>query len=140
MAAGNIASLMLEHTLTSTRLSKKLDSSLSVHGLSYTEFVIMHRLQASHSGSLSRIALAESVGVTASGVTRLLAPMEKNNIVLKVANPRDARQSLVGLTEVGQELYADASVSFEHACKAAFSLFEDQELVQLMQLLNKIKC
>ncbi len=140
MTVKNIVSLMLEHTLTSTLLSKKLDTSLSAHGLSYTEFVIMHRLQSSPSGSLSRIALAESVGLTASGVTRLLAPMEKNNIVLKVANPRDARQSLVGLTEVGKELYADSAVSFEQACEAAFALFEPEEIEQLMKLLNKIKC
>ncbi len=140
MTVKNIVSLMLEHTLTSTLLSKKLDTSLSAHGLSYTEFVIMHRLQSSPNGSLSRISLAESVGLTASGVTRLLAPMEKNNIVLKVANPRDARQSLVGLTEVGKELYADSAVSFEHACEAAFSLFEPEEIEQLMKLLNKIKC
>ncbi len=140
MTIENIASLMLEHTLTSTLLSKKLDTSLSAHGVSYTEFVIMHHLYNSQNGALSRIALADSVGLTASGITRLLAPMEKNNVILKVANPRDARQSLVGLTEVGKELYSDASVSFEHACKTAFSLFEDEEILQLMKLLNKIKC
>ncbi len=140
MSVQNITSLMLEHTLTSTLLSKKLDVSLSAHGVSYTEFVIMHRLYASQGGSLSRIALAEAVGLTASGVTRILAPMEKNNVVRKVANPRDARQSLVGLTDTGKELYADATVSFEHACNAAFSLFEDEEIEQLAKLLNKIKC
>ncbi len=140
MSVQSITSLMLEHTLTSTLLSKKLDVSLSAHGVSYTEFVIMHRLYASQGGSLSRIALAEAVGLTASGVTRILAPMEKNNVVRKVANPRDARQSLVGLTDTGKELYADATASFEHACNAAFSLFEDEEIEQLAKLLNKIKC
>ncbi|WP_165312959.1 MarR family winged helix-turn-helix transcriptional regulator [Vibrio ziniensis] len=136
----NLTSLMLEHTLVSTLLTKKIDTSLSAHGVSYTEFVIIHRLNTSTGGSLSRIALADSVGLTASGITRLLAPMEKNNIVLKVANPRDARQSLVGLTPVGEQLYKDASVSFEHCCEAAFSLFEGDEIELLRKLVNKIKC
>jgi DNA-binding MarR family transcriptional regulator len=116
-----------------------MDGSLSVHGLSFTEFVIMHKLKGAPGGVMSRIALAESVGVTASGVTRLLAPMDKNNIVEKTANPRDARQSLVGLTITGVELYNNALVSFEYSCNQAFSLFEPEELAQLMKLLNKIK-
>mgnify|MGYP002641111784 CR=1 FL=1 len=133
-------SLMLDQAFTSTLLNKKMDSSLSVHGLSLTEFIIMHRLHKSQGGSMSRIALADSIGLTASGVTRLLAPMTKNNIVLKTANPRDARQSMVALTETGKELYRDALISFEHTCSSAFSLLEESEIDQLLALLNKIKC
>ena len=73
--------LMLEQVYASTLLSKKVDASLSVHGLSFSEFIIMHKLHQSKGGSLSRIALADSIGLTASGVTRLLSPMIKNNIV-----------------------------------------------------------
>ena len=136
----NLTSLMLEQTYISTLLNKRMDASFSVHGLSYTEFVIMHKLNNSKLGSLSRIALADSVGLTASGVTRLLAPMTKNNIVHKIKNPRDARQSLVGLTIVGKELYTNALVSFEHSCNSVFSLLNENEIDQLLELLNKIKC
>ena len=133
-------SLMLEQVYTSTLLSKKVDSSLSVHGLSFTEFIIMHKLHKSQGGAMSRIALADSIGLTASGVTRLLAPMTKNNVVLKTSNPRDARQSMVALTETGKELHTDALVSFEHTCSSVFSLFDETEIDQLLALLNKIKC
>jgi DNA-binding MarR family transcriptional regulator len=131
---------MLEQTYISTLLNKKVDSSLSVHGLSFTEFILMHKLQNSPSGSLSRITLADSIGLTGSGVTRLLAPMTKNNIVLKIVNSRDARQSLVGLTTAGKELYINALNSFEHSCSTIFSLLDKSEVVQLLKLLNKIKC
>jgi DNA-binding MarR family transcriptional regulator len=131
---------MLGQTHASTLLNKKMDSSLSAHGLSFTEFVIMHKLHASQLGAMSRIALADAIGLTASGVTRLLAPMTKNNIVGKTVNLRDARQSMVTLTDAGKELYGDSLVSFEHTCGSAFSLLDESEVEQLLTLLNKIKC
>lgn len=66
--------------------------------------------------------------------------MTKNNITLKIVNPKDARQSLVGLTSAGKELYVNALNSFEHSCESAFSLLKEQEITQLLNLLNKIKC
>ncbi len=140
MSTVNLISLMLEQTYICTLLNKKADSCLSVHGLSFTEFIIMHKLQNSPSGSLSRITLADSIGLTGSGVTRLLAPMTKNNIVQKFVNARDARQSLVGLTSAGKELYINALSSLEHSCSSVFSLLEESEIEQLLGLLNKIKC
>lgn len=131
---------MLEQTYMSTLLSKKVDSGLSVHGVSFTEFVIMQQLCSAKSGAMSRIALADAIGLSASGVTRLLAPMTKNNIVLKTANPRDARQSMVALTETGKELHEDALLTFKHTCDNAFSLLEESEIEQLLTLLNKVKC
>jgi DNA-binding MarR family transcriptional regulator len=131
---------MLEQAHVSILLNKRMDTCLSVHGLSFTEFVIIHKLYSAKGGSLSRIGLADSVGLTASGVTRLLAPMTKNNITLKIVNPKDARQSLVGLTSAGSELYKNALSSFEHSCDAAFSLLDEDEILQLLKLLNKIKC
>jgi DNA-binding MarR family transcriptional regulator len=140
MSQINLTSLMLEQTYISTLLNKKVDASLSVHGLSYTDFIIMHKLNNAPGGSLSRINLADSIGLTGSGVTRLLAPMTKNNIVTKIINSRDARQSLVGLTMTGKELYTDALNSFEHSCSSIFSLLEESEVDKLLELLNKIKC
>lgn len=140
MSTNKHISLMLDQALTSTLLSKKMDSSLSVHGLSFTEFIILHNLQKSQGGAMSRITLADSTGLTASGVTRLLAPMTRNNIVLKTVNPRDARQSMVALTETGKELYINALISFGHTCNSVFALLEESEIDQLLGLLNKIKC
>ena len=140
MSTINLTSLMLQQTYISTLLNKKVDGCLSVHGLSFTEFIIMHKLHSSLAGSLSRISLADSIGLTGSGVTRLLAPMTKNNIVQKVVNSRDARQSKVGLTDAGKELYKDALNSFEHSCSSIFSLLDKSEVEQLLGLLNKIKC
>jgi DNA-binding MarR family transcriptional regulator len=114
--------------------------ALSVHGINFTEYTIMYRLQAARESKLSRISLAEKVGLTASGVTRVLLPMEKNHLIAKESNPRDARQSLVVLTAVGRGVLKDASVTVEHTTDAIFSLLEQDELSTLLMLLNKLKC
>jgi len=120
-------------------LNKRIDGKLSIHGLSFTEFTIMYQLAHNEAKALSRIRLADSIGLTASGVTRLLAPMEKNNIVLKQSNPRDARQSLVTLTPVGEQLLADALISFEEVASSIYSLVSADEIAQLTLLLHKIR-
>ena len=60
---------------------------------------------------LELLELARLVGLTASGVTRMLAPMEKIGLVTKEAHPRDARLSLVKLTESGETKYQDTSTT-----------------------------
>ena len=98
----------------------------------------MHHLYCSSLKTMRRIELAECVGITASGVTRLIAPMEKNNIVQKETNPRDARQSLVKLSATGERLYKEASVSFEHRAKIALEPLSHNQLEKLCDLLSKL--
>lgn len=133
-------SLIMQQTHIGTLLSKKLDLSLSVHGINFTEFTIMYQLCMAQDNKLSRISLAEKVGLTASGITRVLLPMEKNHLVAKESNPRDARQSLVVITEVGMEVLQNAQVTVEHSADAILSLLEPDELSLLLNLLNKLKC
>jgi DNA-binding MarR family transcriptional regulator len=66
--------------------------------------------------------------------------MIKNNIILKIVNSKNARQSLVSLTSTGKELYKDALNSFEDSCNSIYSSLEESEVEQLLSLLNKIKC
>jgi len=88
--------------------------------------------------TMRRIELAERVGISASGITRLLAPMQKIKLVEKEVNPRDARQSLVKLSTVGQELYRDASVSFEHCAQQLLENLSDRQVDTLRSLTAKI--
>lgn len=98
----------------------------------------MHHLFNSPLQTMRRIELAECVGITASGVTRLLAPMEKIRIVEKESNPRDARQSLVKLTQAGEQLYKDALVSFEHCSKDVLANLSVKQIDNMANLFGKI--
>ncbi|KDM93404.1 MarR family winged helix-turn-helix transcriptional regulator [Photobacterium galatheae] len=131
--------LFMELTLIHTQMMKSIDRKLSAHGISVSEFFVLHQLSETSGQSMSRVALAEAVGLTASGVTRLLNPMEKNHLVEKEKNSRDARVSLVKLTPTGQEIYQDALVSFNHGAESMAEGMTVTQLNQLMGLLSKLK-
>ena len=125
-------------SLLNSKLTKKVDGQLSIHGISFTEYLIMHHLSNSPNKVMPRIQLAECIGITASGVTRLLSPMEKNKLVEKEANPRDARMSLVKLSKTGERLYEEASVGFEQAAKSATDSLTGAQLDKLLRYLNML--
>jgi DNA-binding MarR family transcriptional regulator len=92
------------------RLERRLDGSLSnVRGISFAEYRILHSLASTLEGRASRVDLATAVGLTPSGVTRALRPLEKIGIVTTERSDRDARLALASLTKAGRELYDDAS-------------------------------
>jgi DNA-binding MarR family transcriptional regulator len=122
----------------SNRFSKRIDAKLSVHGISFSEFTIMRCLHDAPEQTMRRIDLAQAVGITASGVTRLLAPMEKIGLVLKEANPRDARVSLVRLSSAGGSLHADASKTFGYAAQELLDPLTDRQLEQLVELTGRL--
>ena len=98
----------------------------------------MHHLNCAPLKTMRRIELADHVGISASGVTRLITPMEKINIVKKESNPRDARQSLVKLSKTGQRLYKEASVSFEHCGNNILENLDEKQQEKLVVLTKKI--
>ncbi|WP_416306177.1 MarR family winged helix-turn-helix transcriptional regulator [Neptunicella sp. SCSIO 80796] len=124
---------------THSDLLKPIESSLSTHGINYTELMVMYRLSQSPNLTLRRIELANAVNLSASGVTRLLLPMEKIKLVEKQANSRDARVSLVKLTSTGQQVLADALESFKQSAAWATQSLDAQQLQQCLQLLTSLQ-
>lgn len=133
-------SMELVMTLSSlqSKIQKCIESQLSIHGISFTEFMVLYQLSIATSKTMRRIELAENVGLSASGVTRLLAPMVKMNLVQKEANPRDARYSLVKLSDAGKRLFNDALVSFKQSSESLMMAIEDKQLAQLLNLTEKL--
>lgn len=129
---------LLDQAALTQRLLRKVDSQLSVHGISFTEYLIMYHLANAPQSTLRRIELAEAVGISASGVTRLLAPMEKLHLVAKQSNPRDARVSLVKLSKTGSRLFAESSTSLEHLSGQLCSAVSVPELRTLLALSARI--
>ena len=134
----NETDFILLNTLLNTKLQKSVEGQLNIHGISFTEFMIMHQLIQAPNHTLRRIELADKISITASGVTRVLAPMEKIKLVEKQANPRDARVSLVKLTEVGERVYTESLVSFEHSAEGLMSNVSSGQLDELLKLSSKL--
>ncbi len=94
---------------TAASLERGMDSALSfTRGITFSEYRLLRTLQEAEHG-LTRVALAQAVSVTPSGVTRALKPLEKLGYVATAKNERDARQSLATLTKGGHGLLSDVS-------------------------------
>jgi len=92
------------------RLERRFDGALStIKGISFAEYRLLRQLDGAPIGGISRVDLADAVGLTPSGVTRALRPLEKLGFVQTVKSERDARRALASLTEAGIELTNDAS-------------------------------
>lgn len=132
------ADFIIQQSRLSHKLIKKVDSDLSVHGISFSEYMILYYLDSAPTKTMRRIDLAEQVGMSASGVTRMLAPMEKIKLVEKEVNPRDARVSLVKLSDSGKIIYDDASVSFKHAAKTLTHNLTSDQLKKMLGFTSQL--
>lgn len=123
------------------RVEKRLDNSLgSIRGISLAEYRLLRALGDAPGAQASRVDLAEIVGLTPSGVTRALRPMEKLGIVSTVKSKRDARLAIAALTPAGRELLSDASGVVDDAMKTVLKRLRKtpEQLSGFIELLDDI--
>ena len=130
---------LFDMSVVTNQLFKKLDASLSFHGISFTELMVLHHLNNAPYQIMRRVDLAEATTLTASGITRLLNPMEKMGLVQKQKNERDARISLVKLSDAGLQIYKDAMVTFGHASNRLIEPLNDADVSNLTSILVKLR-
>lgn len=127
--------LCLNYSVVNTFLSRKIDRRLGVHGISFSEFLILYHLDQALDKMMRRIDLAETIGLSASGITRLVLPMEKIGLVKKEVNKRDARVSLVKLSESGQRILKEASISMNEASQEILSKLNTKSINEMLKML-----
>ena len=69
--------LLLDFLNLQDRIHRRLTGALTVHGLSVSEYRVLDRLANAPNEAMRRVDLAADVGLTPSGVARMLAPMQK---------------------------------------------------------------
>ncbi|MEY9843731.1 MarR family winged helix-turn-helix transcriptional regulator [Streptacidiphilus sp. MAP5-3] len=112
----------LRFTRAHTAMAKRLDAVLSNrHGISYSDFQILLHLGAAPNTRMRRVDLAEALGLTASGVTRGLGPLERIGLVDREKDPRDARVAYAALTETGRALLVEMTVSAQEVASDWFT-------------------
>ena len=120
-------------------LTRRLDISLGTyHGLSFADFMVLSNLSRAPDGRLRRVDLADRLGLTASGITRALIPLEKIGLVKRQPDPRDARIGYAVLTPAGAKLLANALESAEDVGQAALQGIPARQLESLSMLLGQL--
>ncbi|WP_426111513.1 MarR family winged helix-turn-helix transcriptional regulator [Massilia sp. PWRC2] len=81
------------------------------HGISFGDFQVLNHLARADGGRLRRVDLADKLGLSASGVTRTLLPLEKIGLISRQPDPLDARVGFAAVTAVGEEMLVNATVT-----------------------------
>ncbi|MBB5623662.1 DNA-binding MarR family transcriptional regulator [Pedobacter cryoconitis] len=118
-------------------ISRRFDR-LNIHGIGFNDFMILYLLQQSTDAKMRRIDLAEQIGLTASGITRMLLPMEKIGLVAREANERDARVSYVVLTSAGKQLFEDAEKTASTLANEIIPALKPKAIKPLTELLTSL--
>lgn len=111
---------------------------LSMHGLDFSDFIILYYLNEAEGKKLRRIDLAEKLGLTASGITRMLIPLEKIHIITRDQSDEDARARYATLTKAGEQLFSDASVTMNNRLEDAIPEAAEKLLPKFSAFLDKL--
>ncbi len=120
------------------RANAVMTRRLSGHGLDFNDFMIIYFLNEAEGGQLRRIDLANKLGLTASGATRLLLPLEKLGIVKRDNDENDNRARFATLTPAGKELLKDSLATLEMRLEYYISDNEKKNLPAFTSALNSI--
>ncbi len=120
-------------------LVRRFDSALgSHHGISYGDFQLLNHLARAPGGRLRRVDLAERLGLTASGVTRSLLPLEKIGLVAREADPRDARVGFAAITPAGLELVGNATDVVDVISRDALRALPPEQMAAMADVLGQM--
>jgi len=128
-------SFLRSHAAITRELSAQLQRE---HGLTLNDYEVLLHLSRSPEG-MRRVDLAESVLLTASGITRLLEGLEKAGFVAKRTCATDARVSYAVLTDAGHEKLRTAGQTHLRGIDEQFlSRYSGSELTALAELLGRL--
>jgi DNA-binding MarR family transcriptional regulator len=100
--------------------------------------VLLH-LSRADGAMMRRVDLAQSVLLTASGITRLLEGLERSGFVEKVSCQSDARVSYAKLTDDGRDKLRAATRTHRRGVDELFTgRYSGSELDSLAQLLSRL--
>src|SRR5580704_5929297 len=108
----------------------------AVHGLGLSDFAALHHLAEAPTGRLPRVDLAQRLALTPSGVTRLLAPLERRGIVTREDAGHDARATYAVLTRSGKALVKDATATMNTVAESILGSLGERDRATFAKLVS----
>jgi DNA-binding MarR family transcriptional regulator len=122
------------HSAITRELSAQLQRE---HGLTLNDYEVLLHLSHAEGHMMRRVDLAQTVLLTASGITRLLEGLERAGFVCKDTCSSDARVSYAKLTDEGAEKLREAAVTHLRGVDELFvGRYSGSELATLAELLS----
>lgn len=123
-----------------TALTRSFNADLqATHGMTVTDFEVLRHLAGAEEGRMRRVDLAQRVGLTPSGITRLLDGLQQAGLVCKAGCRSDGRVSYAELTDAGRETLLSTAATHIAAIEALFTeRFTAEEIDRLGELLERL--
>jgi DNA-binding MarR family transcriptional regulator len=124
----------------SSAVTRQLSAQLSAdHALNLNAYEALLRLARAPDSRMRRVDLADSLLLTASGVTRLLDGLEREGFVEREECPTDRRVTYAVLTGAGRDKLREASKSHTRQIRELLGAhYDDEELERLSALLDRL--
>jgi len=114
-------------------VERRLDMSLgAIRGISYAEYRLLKSLGDAPQSRASRVDLAHQIGITPSGITRALRPLEKLGVVKTVKAERDAAAVSKALAAIADACRSDRNV-MPTIVDAAKAYCTEQEICDVLR-------
>jgi DNA-binding MarR family transcriptional regulator len=128
--------LLRAHSAATRRFNADL---IAGHGLTLNDYEVLLHLARAPERRLRRVDLASEVLLTPSGITRLLAGLERAGYVERASCASDARVTYALLTEAGYEKLREASSTHLQGIRSHFAeRYSRDELEVLAGLLSRL--
>src|SRR6266536_1760081 len=128
--------LVRAYVTTTRSLSAELQEE---HGLTINDYEALLVLARAEGERLKRVALARSLMLTPSGITRLLQGLEDAGLVERASCETDLRVTYAQLTDAGREKLAAAACGHVASIRALFEEhFGRGEIDAIAEILGKL--
>ncbi len=117
-------------------MSRRFDCKLG--GLGYNELMILSYLSQDPENKMRRSDLAEKVGLTPSGITRLLLPMEKVGYIKRETNEHDGRVSYVALASGGKRRLSEGMERAEIFMEEIIPPAKEKKLEEISRTIKEL--
>ncbi|MHC4130756.1 MAG: MarR family winged helix-turn-helix transcriptional regulator [Planctomycetota bacterium] len=126
---------------TASCLKKRADEFFHQFGLTDVQFNVLILL-VYHSGSeggLSQAQLSDMMLVNRANVTSLIDRMEKAELVVRTAAPKDRRFNIIKMTTKGKKLFARVEPLYSKQIRQLMEVLKETEQKGLIKSLGKIR-
>ena len=136
------AILALKRAHQAVRLS--LEARLRSKGVTVTQFEVLRILLLTEEGhpstaeGVDQRAIQTELAVTSATLTRLLAGMERRDLVSRTPSPKDSRGKRVRASAKARKLFADLMKEGEASSAKIFQGFSKREMTLFTDLMQRV--
>lgn len=116
-------------------IRREVQIKLSEHDLLWEQYITLSRIYRFE--GLNQKKLADESLRNGAAITRTLNVLEKKDLVKREKSSKDKREFLIYLTDNGLKLYKETEKIYLDNTKKFDSIFSQEELDQLRNLLNR---